>query len=164
MEDHLGTYFSGIEDYAGGGGVRTFVRSRLERMLAESGLGEYSFYYPYPDYKFMTAVYSDERLPKPGELYDNLRNFDRDRMLLFDEKQAFDGLIRDGLFPVFSNSYMVVAGPQPDIKYAKYSNDRAAEYAIRTELQVENERPLIRKYAMSAEASEHIQGKFLCAV
>ncbi len=82
MEDHLGTYFSGIEDYAGGGEVRTFVRSRLERMLAESGLGEYSFYYPYPDYKFMTAVYSDERLPKPGELYDNLRNFDRDRMLL----------------------------------------------------------------------------------
>lgn len=158
MEDHLGTYFSGIEDYAGGGGVRTFVRSRLERMLVESGLGEYSFYYPYPDYKFMTAVYSDERLPRPGELYDNLRNFDRDRMLLFDEKQAFDGLIRDGLFPVFSNSYMVVAGPQPDIKYAKYSNDRAAEYAIRTELQVENERPLIRKYAMSAEASEHIQG------
>lgn len=158
MEDHLGTYFSGIEDYAGGGGVRTFVRSRLEQMLDESGLEEYSFYYPYPDYKFMTAVYSDQRLPRPGELYDNLRNFDRDRMLLFDEKQAFDGLIKDGLFPVFSNSYMVVIGPEPDVKYAKYSNDRAAEYAIRTELLVENERPLIRKYAISAEAAEHIQG------
>lgn len=158
MEDHLGTYFSGIEDYADGGGVRTFVRSRLEQMLDESGLEEYSFYYPYPDYKFMTAVYSDQRLPRPGELYDNLRNFDRDRMLLFDEKRAFDGLIRDGLFPVFSNSYMVVIGPEPDIKYAKYSNDRAAEYAIRTELLVENERPVIRKYAISAEAAEHIQG------
>lgn len=158
MEDHLGTYFSGIEDYADGGGVRTFVRSRLEQMLQESGLEEYSFYYPYPDYKFMTAVYSDQRLPKQGELYDNLRNFDRDRMLLFDEKQAFDGLIKDGLFPVFSNSYLVVIGPEPDVKYAKYSNDRAAEYAIRTEMQMENGCPLIRKYAMSAEAAEHIQG------
>lgn len=158
MEDHLGTYFSGIEDYAGGGGVRTFVRSRLERMLAESGLEEYSFYYPYPDYKFMTTVYSDRRLPRPGELYDNLRNFDRNRMLLFDEKQAFDGVIKDGLFPVFSNSYLLVAGPEPDVKYVKYSNDRVAEYAIRTELLVENGRSVIRKHAASEEAAEHIRG------
>ena len=56
----------------------------------------------------MTTLYSDMRLPKPGELYDNMRNFDRERMLLFDEKQAFDGIARDGLFPVFSNSYAVV--------------------------------------------------------
>lgn len=158
MEDHLGAYFSGIEDYAQGGGVRTFVRSRLEQMLDESGLHEYSFYYPYPDYKFMTAVYSDERLPKTGELYDNLRNFDRDRMLLFDEKQAFDGMIKDGLFPVFSNSYAVVIGPKLEVKYAKYSNDRAAEYAIRTELRMERGKRIIKKYALSNAAAEHIRG------
>ena len=157
MEDHLGTYFSGIEDYAEGGGVRTFVRGRLEQMLVESGLREYSFYYPYPDYKFMSAVYSDERLPKPGELYDNLRNFDRDRMLLFDEKRAFDGIIKDGLFPVFSNSYAVVTGPEIEIKYAKYSNDRAQEYAIRTELGIIEGRPVIRKWALSQAAKEHIR-------
>lgn len=158
MEDHLGSYFSGIEDYAGGGGVRTFVRSRLEQMLQESGLTEYSFYYPYPDYKFMTALYSDRRLPKPGELYDNLRNFDRERMLLFDEKQAFDGIVKDGLFPVFSNSYAVVIGPEPEIAYVKYSNDRAEEYAIRTELRVGDQGPVIRKQALSEPAAEHIRG------
>lgn len=157
MEDHLGTYFSGIEDYAAGGGVRTFARGRLERILEESGLQEYSFYYPYPDYKFMSAVYSDERLPKPGELYDNLRNFDRDRMLLFDEKQAFDGILKDGLFPVFSNSYAVVIGPEMEIKYAKYSNDRAQEYAIRTELGITEGKPVIRKWALSQAAKEHIR-------
>ncbi len=157
MEDHLGTYFSGIEDYAGGGGVRTFVRNRLEHMLEESGLQEYSFYYPYPDYKFMSSIYSDERLPKPGELYDNLRNFDRDRMLLFDEKLAFDGIMKDGLFPVFSNSYAVVIGPEIEVKYAKYSNDRAEEYAIRTELGLIEGRPAIRKWAMSEAAKEHIR-------
>ena len=68
--------------------MRTFVRSRLERMLAESGLGEYSFYYPYPDYKFYDSGVFGRKTAKTGELYDNLRNFDRDRMLLFDEKQA----------------------------------------------------------------------------
>lgn len=158
QEDHLGTYFSGIEDYARGGGVRTFVKSRLEEMFEESGLTEYSFYYPYPDYKFMTAIYSDDRLPKPGELYDNRRNFDRDRMLLFDEKQAFDGIIKDGLFPVFSNSYAAVIGKGFEVKYAKYSNDRAAEYAIRTQIcEDEAGNRTVRKSAMTEMAAEHVQ-------
>lgn len=30
-EDHLGTYFSGIENYEAGGGVRTFSRKGLEK-------------------------------------------------------------------------------------------------------------------------------------
>lgn len=157
-EDHLGDYFTGIEDYSQGGGVRTFVRSRLEKMFEESGLKEYSFYYPYPDYKFMTALYSDERLPCPGELYDNMRNFDGDRMLLFDEKQAFDGIIRDELFPIFSNSYLAVIGQGFDVKYVKYSNDRAPEYAVRTEICEDGAgNRTVRKSAMSEMSAEHVR-------
>ena len=155
-EDHLGTFFSGVEDYAQGGGVRTFVRSRLEQMFKDSGLTEYSFYYPYPDYKFMTAVYSDQRLPNPGELYDNMRNFDRDRLLLFDEKQAFDGIVKDGLFPVFSNSFLAVIGKELEIKYVKYSNDRAREYAVRTEIREKDGQRIVKKRALSEEAAEHV--------
>ena len=64
----------------------------LEKIFDACGVGERSFYYPYPDYKFMTTVYSDAYLPGRGELSNNLRNFDRDRMLLFDEKSAFSFL------------------------------------------------------------------------
>lgn len=157
-EDHLGTYFSGIEDYAGGGGVRTFSRSRLEQIFRACGADRYFFYYPYPDYKFMTAIFSDERLPKQGELSDNRRNFDRDRMLLFDEKQAFDGMIKDGLFPVFSNSYAAVIGEGFDLKYAKYSNDRSAEYAVRTEINTDGEgNRIVTKHALTIEARGHIR-------
>ncbi|NLL77827.1 MAG: class I SAM-dependent methyltransferase [Clostridiales bacterium] len=157
-EDHLGTYFSGVEDYAQGGGVRTFTREGLEKIFKSCGVGKYSFYYPYPDYKFMTALYSDDRLPQPGELSENIRNFDRDRLLLFDEKQAFDGVVRDGLFPIFSNSYVAVIGEGFDVKYAKYSNDRAPEYAIRTEICIgEDGKKVVKKYAMSDEAAEHIR-------
>ena len=80
--------FSGLEDYPQGGAARTFSRSGLEKILKECGETEYHFYYPYPDYKFMTTLYSDRYLPKVGELSNNLRNFDRDRMLLFDEKKG----------------------------------------------------------------------------
>ncbi|MDE6963716.1 MAG: class I SAM-dependent methyltransferase, partial [Lachnospiraceae bacterium] len=85
-EDHVGTYFSGLEGYPEGGSARTFTRAGLEKILKACGVSNYSFYYPYPDYKFPTAIYSDRRLPGTGELTDNLRNFDRDRMLLFNEK------------------------------------------------------------------------------
>lgn len=133
-EDHLGTYFSGLEGYREGGSARTFTRHGLERILERVGIHEYSFYYPYPDYKFMTTVYSDRYLPKKGELSNNLRNFDRERVLLFDEKQVFDEIIAEQEFPLFSNSYLLVAGGAPDVVYAKFSNDRAPEWAIWTQI------------------------------
>lgn len=158
QEDHLGTWFSGIENYPEGGGVRTFTRKGLERIFKSCGVEQYHFYYPYPDYKFMTTLYSDAYLPGKGELCNNLRNFDRDRMVLFDEKNAYDGLVEDGLFPLFSNSFLVVIGDRLDVKYAKYSNDRAPEYAIRTEIARTAEGEIrVSKHPLTAEANAHIQ-------
>lgn len=107
-EDHTGNYFEGIEGYPNPVMVRTFSRPELECIADKAGLKKREFYYPYPDYKLPMVIYSDSYLPKVGELKENLRNFDRERYLLFDEEKAFDSVIRDGLFPVFSNSYLVV--------------------------------------------------------
>ncbi|MCI9336199.1 MAG: class I SAM-dependent methyltransferase [Lachnospiraceae bacterium] len=157
-EDHLGTYFSGIENYREPKGARTFGRNGLERIFRSCGVEEYHFYYPYPDYKFMKMLYSDEYLPGKGELSYNMRNFDRDRLLLFDEKSAFDGLTEEELFPLFSNSYLAVIGRDFDVKYVKYSNDRAPEYAIRTEIVMEGGEAYVRKCALSEAAREHVRG------
>jgi len=157
-EDHLGTYFSGIEDYASGGGVRTFSRNGLEKIFRSCGMEEYTFYYPYPDYKFMTTVYSDERLPQKGELSNNIRNFDRDRMVLFDEKSTYDGLIADGMFTDFSNSFLVVLGGKLPVIYTKYSNDRTEEYQIKTEIcKAEDGTKTVYKYPLSESAAGHIR-------
>ena len=158
-EDHLGTWFSGIENYADGGGVRTFSRRGVERIFKSCGVKESHFYYPYPDYKFMTTLYSDAYLPGKGELSDNLRNFDRDRMLLFDEKNAFDGIAEDGLFPIFSNSFVAVIGSGFDVKYVKYSNDRAPEFRIKTEISRNATGEVnVRKYPLGSAAIEHVRG------
>ncbi len=165
-EDHLGTWFSGIENYADGGYVRTFSRQGLEKIFDACGVKDYSFYYPYPDYKFMTTLYSDKRLPGKGELSNNLRNYDRERLDLFDEKYAFDGLAEDALFPVFSNSYEVIIGKELPIQYTKYSNDRAPAYQIKTEISMEpdrgagigtREKPVIKKLPLCKEAEAHIR-------
>lgn len=156
-EDHVGTYFSGLEGYPDGGSARTFTRKGLEKIMQNCGVGEYSFYYPYPDYKFPTVIYSDRRMPTVGELTNNMRNFDRDRMVLFHEKYVFDGIIEDRLFDLFSNSYMVVIGKEPEITYAKYSNDRAREYMLRTEMAEKGGQREIRKIPMTEAATEHVK-------
>lgn len=156
-EDHLGTWFSGLEGYPEGGSARTFVRSGLERIFRACGIQEYSFYYPYPDYKFPTTIYSDRRLPARGELTDNLRNYDRDRMALFNEKYVYDGILEEQLFPVFSNSYLAVLGREPEVCYVKYSNDRAPRYCLYTEILETEEGRIVRKFPCSKEAEEHLK-------
>ena len=156
-EDHLGTYFSGLEDYPDGGVVRTFTKDGLLAIARKCGCEETSMYYPYPDYKFPTSIYSDAYLPKVGELSSNLRNFDRERLQLFDEKKVFDSTIRENQFPLFSNSYMLVLGPKLPIEYVKYSNDRADAFRIKTILKEDTAGKRIEKHPLSDAAQNHIR-------
>lgn len=155
-EDHNGEFFSGIEGYPGGSCAKTFSRKELEKICKSAGERKVSFYYPYPDYKFMTTLFSDDRLPLKGELTNNERNFDRDRMKLFDESGVFDSVIDEKQFPFFSNSYLLVLGAKPETEYIRYSNDRADEYRIATEILTREGTKLVKKHALSNEAKKHI--------
>lgn len=131
-EDHLGTFFSGLEGYKPEDGVKTFTRRGLEEILKTVGITDYQFFYPYPDYKLMDSLYWDECLPKRGELNRNVRNYDRDRLLLFDEQAVFDSILEEGLFPLYSNSYLVVTGPKlklPEKSISELSGVPALEAA-----------------------------------
>ena len=107
-EDHTGIYFEGLEGYPTTNYVRTFSKPELEQVIRMAGLSSMEFYYPYPDYKFPERIYSDAYLPKKGELNRNRQNFDRERIQLFSEERVYDTLIESGLFPQFSNSFLVV--------------------------------------------------------
>ncbi len=138
-EDHSARYFDGIENYPGDRPpARTFSLPALKEKLENAGFSEYSVYYPYPDYKLMSCLYSDRRLPSESELTENIRNFDHDRLLLFDEKKAYGGMLRDGLYSLFANSFLILTGPELPVTYVKYSNDRAPEYQIKTWYEEEN--------------------------
>ena len=108
QEDHVDSYFIGLEGYERVKGVKTFSKKELEMIFSEAGFTNYEFYYPYPDYKFPTAIYSDSYLPKEGELNNNRRNFDKGRMVLFNEGKVFNSIIKEGLFDRFSNSFLVM--------------------------------------------------------
>ena len=156
-EDHLGTYFSSIEDYPEGGVVRTFTRDGLLSIAKRCGFKEAQMYYPYPDYKFMTTLYSDRRLPRCGELSNNKCNFPQDRIQLFDEKRVFDTILKEGQFPLFSNSYMLLLGSSLSEEYVKYSNDRKEEFQIKTLQRGTGFGKIIEKHPLRKEAVAHIE-------
>ncbi|SFC77980.1 Methyltransferase domain-containing protein [Butyrivibrio sp. YAB3001] len=158
-EDHLGTFFTGIEGYSSDSVAKTFTRNGLINIFKKCGLNEYHFYYPYPDYKLMTMLHSDYYLPGFGELQDNVRNFDRDRMVLFNEKHAYEDLVKDGMYQDFANSFEVILGPGFDTIYCKYSNDRVDEFKIRTDIAISRTgRKIIKKFPLTEAAREHVFG------
>lgn len=108
-EDHSGRFFDGIEGYRHGGHAKTFSKKELQEILHKSGFVDEQFFYPYPDYKLPLVIYSDEHLPKIGELSNNQNNFDRPRLLTFEEDKAFDSVLAAGLFGEMANSFLILA-------------------------------------------------------
>lgn len=107
IEDHVGLYYEGIEGYPRTQGIKTFSKIELENLINNMEGFSSSFYYPYPDYKLPMIIYSDTYLPKIGDLDNNRRNFDHKRIETFNEKNVFDSLITNNLFPQFANSFLV---------------------------------------------------------
>ena len=71
-------------------------------------------------------------------------------------------MVEEGLFSLFANSYIAVIGKGFDMKYVKYSNDRAPEYAIKTEICRDGEGNVsVRKYPLGEAAKEHVRGMAL---
>ncbi len=167
-EDHTGMFFEGIEGYPETVGVKTFSRKELKQLLCESGYIS-RFYYPYPDYKLPHAIYSDLWLPGIGELNTNIRNFDADRVVTFDETRVFDSLIKEGMFADFANSFLVMASVN-EIEstevlpvYAKFSGERASCYRIATIIEADGtgNNTAVYKQALSLEANAHIDNIFV---
>ncbi|HAQ51429.1 MAG TPA: hypothetical protein DCR12_01525 [Lachnospiraceae bacterium] len=108
QEEQKGGYYIGIEDYKEWTDkIKPLSKKELEEVLQGFDDISYKFYYPYPDYKYPTIIYTDECLPSEGELFRNNRNIDRERYIVIDETKAYDSVIKAGLFAEFSNSYLI---------------------------------------------------------
>ncbi|MCR5735210.1 MAG: methyltransferase [Lachnospiraceae bacterium] len=172
-EDHTGLFYEGIEGYTNTSGVKTFSHDGLKTLIENAGLSA-SFYYPYPDYKLCHSIYSDEWLPGFNELSRNIRNYDNDRVVCFDETKAFNEIIKDGRFYEYSNSFLVLAenravpeeydldrenSNKEHVIFVKYSDERSAKYRIATVItQDEDGFRKVYKKALDDEASAHVAG------
>jgi 2-polyprenyl-3-methyl-5-hydroxy-6-metoxy-1,4-benzoquinol methylase len=109
-EDHTGKVFDGLTGYMDNDKVRTFGKLELEKLLKYSGYENQEFYYPHPDYKMPMEIYSENWLPTSDTLLSSAPNFDAQRYELFSETEAFKGLIDNGQYEFFANSFLVICG------------------------------------------------------
>lgn len=160
-EDHTDLYFFGIEGYPENHSVRTFSKVELSELLKNSGFPYMKYYYPYPDYKFPTEIFTDETL------YDNMygkaypvytdKNFE-----LFSEAEGIKSLVKERILDRFVNSFLVVAGKEElqeeqRILYVKLNQGRKKKFRIQTRIIEENGERKAEKMAMSREAMPFVK-------
>ncbi|MDR1765125.1 MAG: hypothetical protein LBR77_03355 [Lachnospiraceae bacterium] len=100
----------GVKYLMGAGKDETsFVKNELADLLAPH-FGEVDYYYPMPDYRMPTTIYSDRSLPGKGEPTISLPLYDVPRYLPADMGEVYADLYTQGRFAEFANSFLVVCG------------------------------------------------------
>lgn len=158
-EDHTGVPFDGMNQYKmGRGTAKTFSKEELRELVEKSGFEYHKFYYPMPDYKFPTCIYTDKYLPSPEQLRAVKPYYLSEQSIIADEQAMYEDLLHNNVFPFFSNSFLLeCSADNQDFDTAVYvatSNARNAEFQIQTVI-YEDEK--VHKKALRPEARKHIE-------
>ncbi len=131
-EDHLGLPWVGWEGYRPGEPT-TWSRRELAGMLADAGLADQQWLYPFPDYKLPTAVLAEEIYDQPdcADIVDQIVGQPTSSeyfrpVLVADERAAHRALLAAGLGPDVANSFLVVAGRSPQAVAARVDRQSLA--------------------------------------
>ena len=127
-EDHIGKPFSGINGYSENDIARTFSKKELEKIILEAGFENKKFYYPLPDYKFPTVVYSERFLPKDKINTKCIPYYIDKKSIIASEINLYKDIIENNVFEFFANSFFVecsIDGVGSDVKFATITANRA---------------------------------------
>jgi hypothetical protein len=162
-EQLSGQFFSGLEGQTGNL-PETRSKKEWDDILAKGKIPSerIGYYYPYPECRFTMALYSDSRLPEPGELDIIDNNYDRKRLRIFDDRKVQQTFLENGLFPQFSNSFFIrVFGSgsfsdktQKTPVYVKFSNERSGRFSFYTVITADQR---VEKVAVNREGMEHLR-------
>lgn len=142
-EDHINVMFEGLEGYPRSGNkVSTFGYEELKTLLSQY-FPNFDFYFPYPDYKVPSGVFSEMFFSKvnAGELVSKFLARDhRGRSKpLFDESLVLLQLDRNKKISFFSNSFLVFASSGDASSFIKfpglgviYSDSRVEKFQTKT--------------------------------
>lgn len=112
-EDHTGRHFDSIENYPNSKEIQTFGKQEIIILLNNVGFKDIKFYYPYPDYKLATEIFSDDYLPslQHNVKSSNFPYIDRsqNREYIFNERLVMDNIIINKQIDFFSNSFLIFA-------------------------------------------------------
>lgn len=160
-EDHTDAFFLGLNEYKDNTSVRTFSKQELTDIFHNCEMNRVKFYYPYPDYKFPSEIYTDETINSAsyGREYMNLYPT---RYSLYNEKSVSDALVKEGIMQSFANSFFIEAvvgervGQEEQLLYAKMNCGRKEEFRIATIIYQGEEKYVIKK-PLNEKSVPHIE-------
>lgn len=156
-EDHTAKMYSGINDYAGEKGVRTFSKPEIEKILDEAGIGDTAFYYPASDYKLPDVIYSDDMLPQAGDLRYYKKDYADCRVYNFNDAAVSDQVCMDSMFAYFSNSFLFICGEKEiQVPFSRYNRLRKKQYRLKTCIVQDGGSRRVVKSPLHEEAAGHV--------
>lgn len=155
-EDHTGLPFEGMNQYRlSNRKVRTFSKKDLDILIKDCGFKKIFFYYPMPDYKLPTVIYSQKYLPKNENMLNMSYYYIPDAAtLVASEKEICKDIINNQVFDFFANSFLVECtqeGTVGEVIFASLSSKRMIEYQVGTRITQNSE---VEKFALGREKRE----------
>ena len=166
-EDHLNRKYVSIEGYDNEK-VQTYGQKELEELLQRTGFPCKTVYYPFPDYKLPTVIFSDDRKPNEAEA-GGLKDYLYGQEAVFNLSRAAQGLFfENDALGLMANSFLIEAGTEiskfSTISYAKFNPKRQKKYKIYTVLdnggisgRSEKQKQRYIKYPCTEEAKSHLK-------
>lgn len=120
IENYSNKFFVGLDQFDGYDVIYTPTKEELKSLLQKCGITNYKFYYPFPDNIFPTEIYTDRSLEYL--LYGGKsEETGWDRFELFNEREMFESLQREGIVQNFVNAFLVEIGRQGNLSKVDYS-------------------------------------------
>ena len=164
-EDHTEIPFDGISGYCNSSstgrynktGVRTFSAKELEVLFHQVGLKNQRFFYPLPDYKFPSCIFSDKYLPTLDLIRPIKFSYSQESELIADEKLLYKDIIDNNVFKFFANSYLIEASRtslnNEVPEFVSFKRDYKSEYNIATLIKSK----IVEKKSMSIDSRDHLK-------
>lgn len=135
-----------------------FSKKEIVELLDKSIFNNYKFYYPFPDYKLPSVIYTDEYLPNENSnKLKYLVYYNPDDIVIFNEIDVVKEIVKDGMLDYFSNSYFIEIS-KSDINFCKakfisFNNFRKKENKLITKIYDD----YATKVNIFEEGKEHIK-------
>lgn len=127
--------FAGLNRYPDGSEAYPLSRQEIIKIIGDIPDMAYKFYYPVPDYHFPQLIFTDAFLPQ-SSLRERIIPYYRDpSTLVMNESKLYDDIVDNGVFPFFSNSFLIECSRESDfssVVYAALSTDRGREHGFAT--------------------------------
>lgn len=163
LDDNVDIAYSSLQNTNNSSRNNLLSKKMLEELFNKVNIKKYNFYYPLPDYRLTSAIFSDKYLPNidKSKLVYNINNFEGSH-ILFDERKLLVQLLKNGDFDKFTNSYFIEVIPNDTLKqdntiFVSYNINRNENFKTITKIKLENNEKKVYKYPKENLALEHIK-------